>query len=103
MAKIEIMGNVGRNIKCEYRGESCYTAFSLAENHKASQTTVWHYIRAKGELAEKIGNAISTGDFLKVEGYTSHFKVEKEDGTEAVYCNVWVKFLKILKKKIVKD
>ncbi|WP_373511676.1 single-stranded DNA-binding protein, partial [Persicitalea sp.] len=75
MNKVNLIGNVGREVTIrEFEGGKMAT-FSVATNETYTNrnqeevtNTAWHYVVAWGKLAQQCEQMLSKGKFIQVEG-----------------------------------
>lgn len=83
MNKVILMGRLGSDIELSYTtGGTALAKFSLAtsEKYKGEEKVEWHRCVAWAKTAEIMGEYLSKGDAVLVEGKIQYGKYDDKDG-----------------------
>ncbi len=95
-----LSGHLGQDPHIEYSEEGKPKAyFDLAVRKGKDRPPMWVKIRCGGKLAETVGNNLSKGRQVLVNGSLDTGKFEADDGTKRVYVSIYARKIRFLDKK----
>ena len=86
MNKVNLIGNVGREVTVREFENGKMATFSLAtdetytnRNQEEVTTTAWHNVVAWGKVAQQCERMLSKGKFIQVEGKLNYREYQNRD------------------------
>lgn len=107
---VTLIGNLGSDpiIKKVGNSENAFTYFSLATNHYYNDSkgnrvteTQWHRCVAFGKTAEKLGQFLSKGHRVAVNGQLKYTTFKDKSGQEQTRAQIQVTDFFLIEKKAV--